>query len=122
LPREEIEVLGTTVSERVDTLVRDLVERSSAAGDIVQGEEVGGAMGRLRRFMFERVYLGDHAQSERGRIERMMKGLFDFYVQHPPVSLVAGATDADRVTDYLAGMTDRFALRAFEELSIPRGF
>ena len=122
LPREEIDVLGTSVSERVDTLVRDLVERSGRAGDIVQGEEVGAAMMRLRSFMFERVYLGDQAQSERGRIERMMKGLFDFYVQHPPVSLVPGATEADRVTDYLAGMTDRFALRAFEELSIPRGF
>ena len=122
LPRQEIEVLGTSVSERVDRLVRDLVERSTRAGDIVQGEEVGAAMMRLRSFMFERVYLGDQAQSERGRIERMMKGLFDFYVQHPPVSLVPGATEADRVTDYLAGMTDRFALRAFEELSIPRGF
>ena len=122
LPREEIDVLGTSVSERVDTLVRDLVERSGRAGDIVQGDEVGAAMMRLRSFMFERVYLGDQAQSERGRIERMMKGLFDFYVQHPPVSLVTGATEADRVTDYLAGMTDRFALRAFEELSIPRGF
>ena len=122
LPRAEIDVLGTTVSERVDTLVRDLVERSAAAGDIVQGDEVGGAMSNLRRFMFDRVYLGDQAQSERGRIERMMSGLFDFYVQHPPVSLVAGASDADRITDYLAGMTDRFALRAFEELSIPRGF
>jgi dGTPase len=122
LPREEVDVLGTTVSERVDTLVRDLVERSGKAGDIVQGEEVGASMMRLRSFMFERVYLGDQAQSERGRIERMMKGLFDFYVQNPPVSLVPGATEADRVTDYLAGMTDRFALRAFEELSIPRGF
>ena len=122
LPRDEIDVLGTSVSERVDTLVRDLVERSGRAGDIVQGDEVGAAMMRLRSFMFERVYLGDQAQSERGRIERMMKGLFDFYVQHPPVSLVTGATEADRVTDYLAGMTDRFALRAFEELSIPRGF
>src|SRR5215207_10861182 len=122
LPRDEVDVLGTTVSERVDTLVRDLVERSGRAGDIVQGDEVGAAMMRLRSFMFERVYLGDQAQSERGRIERMMKGLFDFHVQHPPVSLVSGATEADRVTDYLAGMTDRFALRAFEELSIPRGF
>ena len=122
LPREEIEILGPTVSERVDTLVRDLVERSAAAGDIVQGQEVGAAMDRLRSFMFERVYLGDQAQSERGRIERMMGGLFEFYVENPPVSLVPGATDADRVTDYLAGMTDRFALRAFEELSIPRGF
>ena len=122
LPREEIAVLGTTVSERVDTLVRDLVARSEAAGDIVQGDEVGGAMSRLRTFMFDRVYLGDQAQSERGRIERMMTGLFDFYLENPPVSLVPGATEADRVTDYLAGMTDRFALRAFEELSIPRGF
>jgi dGTPase len=122
LPADEIAVLGSTVSERVDTLVRDLVERSSAAGDIVQGDEVGSAMNRLRSFMFENVYLGDQAQSERGRIERMMQGLFDFYAQNPPVSLVPGATLADRVTDYLAGMTDRFALRAFEELSIPRGF
>jgi dGTPase len=122
LPRDAVEVLGGSVSERVDTLVRDLVDRSSAAGDIVQGDEVGGAMSRLREFMFERVYLGAEAQSERGRIERMMSGLFAFYVQNPPVSLVPGATEADRVTDYLAGMTDRFALRAFEELSIPRGF
>jgi dGTPase len=122
LPADAVAILGSTVSERVDTLVRDLVDRSATAGDIVQGEEVGGAMGRLRAFMFDRVYLGRQAQSERGRIERMMRGLFDFYVQHPPVSLVPGATEADRVTDYLAGMTDRFALRAFEELSIPRGF
>ena len=122
LPGDAIAVLGGSVSERVDTLVRDLVERSAAVGDIVQGEDVGAAMGRLRAFMFDRVYLGRQAQSERGRIERMMRGLFDHYVNNPPVSLVAGASEADRVTDYLAGMTDRFALRAFEELSIPRGF
>jgi dGTPase len=122
LPADEIAVLGTTVSERIDTLVRDLVERSGAAGDIVQGDEVGGAMLRLRAFMFERVYLADHAQSERGRVERMMDGLFGFYVDHPPPSVVGDATDAQRVTDYLAGMTDRFALRAFEELSVPKGF
>jgi dGTPase len=122
LPPGPVGILGDSVSERIDTLVRDLVERSAGAGDIVQGDDVGGAMGQLRAFMFERVYLGRQAQSERGRIERMMRGLFDFYVQHPPVSLVAGATEADRVTDYLAGMTDRFALRAFQELSVPRGF
>ena len=122
LPGAPIAVLGETGSARIDALVHDLVETSEAAGDIVQGDEVGAAMMRLRSFMFERVYLGDQAQSERGRIERMMKGLFDFYVENPPVSLVPGATEADRVTDYLAGMTDRFALRAFEELSIPRGF
>ena len=62
------------------------------------------------------------AQRERGRIERLIRALFDFYRANPPISLVAGASEADRVTDYLAGMTDRFALRAFEELSLPRGF
>src|SRR2546423_5315916 len=51
LPGEEIAVLGESGSERIDLLVHDLVEHSDAAGDIVQGEEVGGAMGRLRRFM-----------------------------------------------------------------------
>ncbi|MEA2142174.1 MAG: dGTPase [Solirubrobacteraceae bacterium] len=122
LPPDEVAILGTTVSERIDTLVRDLVERSAEAGDIVQGDDVGGAMGRLREFMFERVYLGEQAQSERGRIERMMRGLFEHYVDNPPASVLEDATEAQRVTDYLAGMTDRFALRAFEELSVPRGF
>ena len=122
LPGEEIDVLGPTVSQRIDTLVRDLVERSAAAGDIVQGDEAGAAMDRLRSFMFDRVYLGAQAQSERGRVERMMTALFEHYVRTPPPSVVPGASEADRVTDYLAGMTDRFALRAFQELSVPRGF
>jgi dGTPase len=122
LPPDLVAILGTTVSERIDTLVRDLVERSAEAGDIVQGDDVGAAMDRLRTFMFERVYLGEQAQSERGRIERMMRGLFEYYVDNPPPSVVPDATEAQRVTDYLAGMTDRFALRSFEELSVPRGF
>jgi dGTPase len=121
LPEEAI-ALGDTVSQRIDTLVRDLVERSEAAGDIVQGEEIGGLMDRLRTFMFENVYLGDEAQKERGRIERMLRGLFDSYADAPPPALVAGSTEAERITDWIAWMTDRFALRAFEELSVPQGF
>ena len=115
-------MLGETGSRRIDTLVRDLVERSSAAGDIVQGEEAGAAMDRLRSFMFERVYLGPAAQREQPRIERMLRALFAYYAENPPPSLVAGASDSDRVVDYLAGMTDRFAVRAFSELSVPQGF
>src|SRR3954454_21858205 len=76
LPRSEIELLGATGSLRIDTLVRDLVERSAAAGDIVQGEEAGAAMDRLRTFMFERVYLGPESRREAGRIERMLRSLF----------------------------------------------
>jgi dGTPase len=63
LPRAEIEILGATGSERIDTLVHDLVEHSWAAQDIVQGAAVGGAMLRLRTFMFDRVYLGPGARA-----------------------------------------------------------
>jgi dGTPase len=122
LPGAEIAALGATGSERIDTLVRDLVERSAAAGDIVQGEEAGAAMDRLRTFMFERVYLGPESRREAARIERMLRALFAYYADNPPPSLVADATEADRVVDWLAGMTDRFALRAFTDLSVPQGF
>ena len=122
LPEDEIDVLGTTGSERIETLVRDLLERSESAGDIVQGEDVGGAMLRLREFMFERVYLGGDAQSQRARIERMLRGLFEHYAEHPPPAVAPGATEHERVVDYLAGMTDRFAIRAFSDLSVPQGF
>jgi dGTPase len=122
LPAEEIAVLGETGSRRIDTLVRDLVERSSAAGDIVQGEEAGVAMDRLRTFMFERVYLAPAAQQEHPRIERMLRALFAHLADNPPPSLVEGASEVERVVDYLAGMTDRFAVRAFSELSVPQGF
>jgi dGTPase len=122
LPEEEIAILGETGSRRIDTLVRDLVERSSDAGSIVQGPEVGAAMDRLRAFMFDRVYLGAAARSEHPRIERMLRTLFAHYAEHPPPALVAGASEPERVVDYLAGMTDRFAVRVFSELSVPQGF
>ncbi len=110
LPREEIEVLGATGSERIETLVRDLLERSEGTGDISQGEDVGGAMLRLRKFMFDHVYLRGDAQSQRLRIERMLRSLFDHYAEHPPPALTADAAEHERVVDYVAGMTDRFAL------------
>ena len=67
LPRDEIEMLGPTGAQRIDTLVHDLVESSAAAGDIVQSDEIGAAMLSLRAFMFERVYLGPETQSEHER-------------------------------------------------------
>ena len=122
LPAEELAVLGPTGSRRIDTLVLDLVERSAAAGDIVQSEAVGQAMLRLRKFMFQRVYLTPDAQRELPRVERMLRALFEHYAENPPPSPDPGATDEQRVTDYLAGMTDRFAVRAFSALSVPQGF
>jgi dGTPase len=122
LPAAEIAVLGETGSQRIDTLVRDLVERSAAAGDVVQGEEAGTAMDALRTFMFERVYLAPAAQEQHPRIERMLRALFAHLADNPPPSLVTGATEVERVVDYLAGMTDRFAIRAFADLAVPQGF
>jgi dGTPase len=121
LPADALAALGDTGSRRIDTLVHDLVEHSAAAGEIVQGDEIGGAMARLREFMFERVYLGEAARREGKRIETVLRALFDHYAAAPPPG-VEGASEAERVVDYLAGMTDRFCIREFEALTVPRSF
>ncbi len=121
LPAAEIEMLGPTGSLRIDTLVRDIVERSAGSGDIRQSEEVGGAMLRLRKFMFDRVYLGPEAQREHGRVERAMRGLFDHYLANPDEvpAWDPEASDCQRVADYIAGMTDRYCIAKFAALTIP---
>jgi dGTPase len=121
LPTAEIELLGPTGSKRIDTLVRDIVERSTEAGDIVQSEEIGGAMLRLRKFMFGNVYLGPAARAEHERVHRTLRGLFDHYMEHPGEApeWEQGASECQRVADYLAGMTDRFCIAKFTELTIP---
>jgi dGTPase len=124
LPSGAIETLGDTGPRRIDTLVHDLVEHSEAAGDIVQGEVIGAAMAELRSFMFERVYLGPEATREHAKIDLVVRTLFDHYCAHPeeiPDSIPPD-TLPRRVTDYLAGMTDRFCLRRFEELTVPVAF
>jgi dGTPase len=121
LPAEEIGLLGPTGSERIDTLVRDIVANSVDAGDIVQGEGVGGAMLRLRKFMFDRVYLGEAARGEQERVRRTVRGLFDHYLEHPEETpeAEAGESDCQRIADYLAGMTDRYCIAKFTELTVP---
>jgi dGTPase len=121
LPAEEIELLGETGSKRIDTLVRDIVDRSADAGDIVQGEEIGGAMLRLREFMFERVYLGPAARREVERVQRALRGLFEHYMDHPEdvPAIDPEADECQQVTDYIAGMTDRFCISRFRELAVP---
>jgi dGTPase len=123
LPAEPIAVLGDTGSHRIDALVHDLVETSERAGDIAQGERAGAAMDALRTFMFERVYLGPAARREHAKVNRVIEALFEHYCEHS--DLLPGDVStplAERVADYLAGMTDRFAIRAFEELCVPQAF
>jgi dGTPase len=124
LPAPAIEILGDTGPRRIDTLVHDLVEHSAAAGGIVQGEVIGAAMAELRAFMFDRVYLGPEATREHAKIHLVVRSLFDHYCDHAeeiPTSIPPGSLGR-RVTDYLAGMTDRFCIHAFEGLSVPVSF
>ncbi len=140
LPEQPIAVLGESGSARIDTLVHDMVEHSSAAGDIVQGPSAGPAMAQLRAFMFERVYLGPAVRAEHARISNVVRRLFEHYVEHPEL-LPALQLDepeeagrrsqpeppaemelAQRVTDYLAGMTDRYCIREYTDLEVPRAF
>jgi dGTPase len=121
LPQAEIELLGPTGGRRIDTLVRDLVAASREAGDIAQSDEVGGAMLRLRKYMFERVYLGPEARSEHERVHRTLRGLFDYYLENADQvpDGAGGADEVQRVTDYIAGMTDRFAIATFRRVALP---
>ena len=77
----------------------------------------------LRSFMFERVYLGPRARAEHAKIERVLRGLFDWFCEHPEELPAARSArrEAERVIDYLAGMTDRFAIRAWTERFVPQG-
>jgi dGTPase len=125
LPREPIAALGRSGSQRIDALVHDMVEHSARAREIVQGETAANAMAALREFMFERVYLGPAVRAERERIASVVRRLFEHYVAHPEL-LPGGALPevdlAQRVTDYIAGMTDRYCIREYTELQVPRAF
>jgi dGTPase len=75
---------------------------------------------RLRKFMFDRVYLGAEARREHERVHRTMRGLFDHYLENPEeVPGGDGTGDCQRVADYIAGMTDRYCIARFTELNIP---
>jgi dGTPase len=108
LPQEEVALLGDHGSDRIERLVHDLVESSERAGDIVQSPEVGAAMLSLRSFMFDRVYLGPHALLEQERARAAIRRIFDH--------LVAGGEEPEQIVDFIAGMTDRFALTYVSEL------
>ena len=108
LPRAEIAVLGSSGSDRIDRLVHDIVETSEGVDDIRQSAEVGDAMLSLRAFMFERVYLGPQAAPEHARAHEVVGRIFDHLIEH--------GDDVDEAVDYVAGMTDRFALAYAESL------
>jgi dGTPase len=102
LPADELEVLGDSGSRRISTLAHDLIETSAREGDIAQGEVVGAAMLALRAFMFERVYLGPETRPQHIEAREVVHHIFD--------TLADRGQTADEITEFIAGMTDRYAL------------
>ena len=108
LPHDELTVLGSTGATRIDTLVHDLIESSAEAGDIVQGTDVGAAMLSLRAFMFDQVYLGESTKPEHDRANAAIRRIY--------AHLVDRGEPQDEIIEFIAGMTDRFALSYADSL------
>jgi dGTPase len=126
LPAGPLDVLGRTQAARINTLVSDLVATSEGSPDIGLSERVFGAMDELRDFMFERVYLRAGARDEQDKAIGLVRALFAHYLEHPedvPEEYHRAPGDLPtRVADYIAGMTDRYAVMAYEQLFLPRGW
>ncbi len=121
LPEDCVAVLGETSSERLTTLVGDVVAQSASGDEIRQSREVGMAFGRLRAFMFRSVYLAPPASEEAARARRVVQALFEHYLESPDDLPASPEHDPlSRVTDFVSGMTDRYALRAYSDLFLPR--
>ncbi|TMK30552.1 MAG: deoxyguanosinetriphosphate triphosphohydrolase [Actinobacteria bacterium] len=126
LPDGALEVLGGTHAERVNTLVTDLVDRSEGSPEVGMSNEAFRALDTLRDFLFERVYLRDEARSEQDKAIALVRSLFAHYLDHPeqvPEEYHRAPGDLPtRVADYIAGMTDRYALRVYEQLFLPQSW
>jgi dGTPase len=126
LPVDALGVLGRTHADRVKTLVTDLVDRSEDSPEIRMSDEAFRALETLRDFLFERVYLRDEARSEQDKAIALVRSLFAHYLDHPdqvPEEYHRAPGDLPtRVADYIAGMTDRYALRVYEQLFLPQGW
>lgn len=122
LPADILRLLGETHGQRIDTLIRDVIHNSGE--DIAMSEEIGGAMYRLREFMFENVYSQKSAaKKEEAKAEDTIKRLFEYYYSHTdmlPKDLIALESDKEQlVCDYIAGMTDRYAIEEYIALFVP---
>jgi dGTPase len=126
LPPGPLDVLGATHTERIDTLVSDLVHQSQERPEIRLSDPVFRALDQMRDFMFEQVYLREGAQAEQERAVALLRALFSYYLDHPdqvPEEYHLAPGDLPTwIADYIAGMTDRFALRTYEQLFLPQSW
>jgi dGTPase len=121
LPEGPISILGEQMSARIDTLVRDLISNSKVSGEISLSDPVYGALMELRAWLFRHVYNNKLGSRENQKAARVVSTLFEYYLEHHEER---AASDPDPITetiDFVAGMTDRYALATYKRLFLPRG-
>lgn len=128
LPRHCVQVLGDTHGKRIDTMIRDVVQASEDQPFVRMSDEVLAASEELRDFLFERVYLDEWRKKEEARCDYLVNALFRHFCQHPEqlpkeyleILYIEGPERA--VCDFIAGMTDRYAIAAFQDVFVPKAF
>ncbi len=129
LPRECLEVLGRTHRERINRMVLDLIQTNWDEPSVIRmSPEVQAATDKLRDFLFERVYIGSEAKKEEAKARHVVQKLYFHFMENPEElpaeycqrALAGGVARA--ACDYIAGMTDRFAIRVYEKYFLPRGW
>jgi len=126
LPKNCIEVLGNSASERINTLINSIIVNSIDENHVKMDENVEEALKGLRAFMFENVYLdGEHLKNS-FKVEHTLRGLYDYYIDNPKnmpseyvLMLEAGEELPVIVCDYVAGMTDRYVSKIYSEMFMP---
>ena len=125
IPDSITDILGHSHSSRINTLVCDAIRTSREAGTVVLSPKVEKALKDLRAFMFENVYRNPRAKGEESKAKDMLQRLFEYYITHPealpedfqPQLSFDGMERT--VCDYIAGMTDNYAVDKFTEIFIP---
>ena len=128
IPSAITDVLGHSHSVRINTLVTDIIATSREAGTVTLSPAVETALKDLRSFMFENVYRSPSAKGEESKVKDMLQRMFDYYVNHPealpedfhPQLSFDGMERT--VCDYIAGMTDNYAIDKYSEIFIPTGW
>ena len=125
IPEKSIEILGESHSQRIDTMVRDIINSSWKKNNIKRKAEVKQATDDLREFLFAKVYIGSRPKEEEIKGQRLLKSLYKYYIDHIDeipyqFKLREDNTDDEQIViDYIAGMSDRYAINKGEELFIP---
>ena len=128
IPQSISRILGKNHSQRINSLVCDIIETSREAGVICATPQVDQALQDLRSFMFERVYRNPVAKGEESKAKDMLKRMYEYYITHPeaipadfqPQLSLEGMERT--VCDYIAGMTDHYAVDKFSQIAIPMGW